>query len=56
VKVVFHILASIACDIFTVPVSRVASKSYFSAVNRVLTDKRTRLSENVFEALVLLKD
>jgi hAT family C-terminal dimerisation region len=45
-----------ACDILAVPVSTVASKSCFSAANRVLTDKRTRLGERVFEALVLLKD
>jgi hAT family C-terminal dimerisation region len=45
-----------ACDILTVPISTVASKSCFSAVNRVLTDKRIRLGERVFEALVLLKD
>jgi HJR/Mrr/RecB family endonuclease len=45
-----------ALDIFTVPVSTIASKSYFSAANRVLTDKRTRLGPDIFEALVLLKD
>jgi hAT family C-terminal dimerisation region len=44
------------CDIFIVLVSTVASESYFSAANRVLTDKRIRLGENVFEPLVLLKD
>jgi hAT family C-terminal dimerisation region len=56
VKGVFPILASIACDILVVPVSTVASESYFSVANRVLTDKRTRLCERVFEALVLLND
>jgi hAT family C-terminal dimerisation region len=56
VKGVFQILASMTCDILTVPISTVASESCFSAVNRVLTDKRTRLGERVFEALVLLKD
>jgi hAT family C-terminal dimerisation region len=55
VKGVFPILASMACDILAVSVSTVASESYFSAANRVLTDKRTRLCERVFEALVLLK-
>jgi hAT family C-terminal dimerisation region len=48
VKDVFPILASMTCDIFVVPVSTVASESCFSAANRVLTDKRTRLGENVF--------
>jgi hAT family C-terminal dimerisation region len=56
VKGVFPILAFMACDIFIVPISTVALKSYFSVANRVLTDKRIRLCENVFEALVLLKD
>jgi hAT family C-terminal dimerisation region len=56
VKGVFQILASMACDILVVPISTVASESCFSAANRVLTDKRTRLGERVFEALVLLKD
>jgi hAT family C-terminal dimerisation region len=55
VKGVFPILASMACDILVISVSTVASESYFSAANRVLTDKRTRLCERVFEALVLLK-
>lgn len=56
VKGVFPILASMACDVFAVPISTVASESCFSAANRVLTDKRTRLGDKVFEALVLLKD
>jgi hAT family C-terminal dimerisation region len=45
-----------ACDIFIVVVSTIAFKSYFKATNRVLTDKRIILDENVFEVLVLLKD
>jgi hAT family C-terminal dimerisation region len=56
VKGVFPILVSMVCDILAVPVSTVASESYFSVANRVLTDKRTILCERVFEALVLLKD
>jgi hAT family C-terminal dimerisation region len=51
----FSILASMTYDIFVVSVSTVASESYFNTANMVLTDKRIRLSENVFEALVLLK-
>jgi hAT family C-terminal dimerisation region len=44
VKGVFPILASMTCEYC------------FSVANRVLTDKRTRLGERIFEALVLLKD
>jgi hAT family C-terminal dimerisation region len=44
------------CDIFVVMVSTVGLEFCFNAANRVLTDKRTRLGENVFQALVLLKD
>jgi hAT family C-terminal dimerisation region len=57
VKGVFPILASMTCDILVVPVSTVVFEYCFSVVaNRVLTDKRIRLGERVFEALVLLKD
>jgi hAT family C-terminal dimerisation region len=56
VKGVFPILSSMALDIFAVPVSTIVSKSYFSAANRVLIDKRTRLGPDVFEALALLND
>ncbi|KAJ3690553.1 hypothetical protein LUZ61_019717 [Rhynchospora tenuis] len=56
VKGVLPILSSMARDIFVVPVSTVASESCFSGANRVLTDKRTRLGPETFEALVLLKD
>lgn len=56
VKGVFPILAAMAHDFFAVPVSTVSSESCFSAANRILTDKRTRLGPNVFEAMVLLKD
>jgi hAT family C-terminal dimerisation region len=45
-----------ACDIFAVSVSTVSSESYFSSVNRILTDKRTKLGANLFEKLVYLKD
>jgi hAT family C-terminal dimerisation region len=37
-------------------VSIVISESYFNTANRVLTDKRTRLDDKIFQALVLLKD
>ncbi|KAJ1701475.1 hypothetical protein LUZ63_001254 [Rhynchospora breviuscula] len=50
------ILASMAHDIFAVPVSTVASESAFSLCNRVLTDDRNRLGNKTFEMLVCLKD
>jgi hAT family C-terminal dimerisation region len=53
---VFLILTAMPCDILVVPVSTVAFESCFSAANRVLTVKRTRLGERVFEPLVLLND
>jgi hAT family C-terminal dimerisation region len=43
-------------DIFTVPVSTVPSESYFSSVNKILTDKRSGLGAKTFERLVCLKD
>jgi hAT family C-terminal dimerisation region len=43
-------------NICIVLVSTFASELYFSAANRVLTDKKMRLGEKIFEALVLLKD
>jgi hAT family C-terminal dimerisation region len=49
-------LAMMARDIFVVPVSTVHSESFFSSANRILTDKRSRLSAKTFERLVCLKD
>jgi hypothetical protein len=43
-------------DIFIVLVSTVAFKSYFSVTNMIVTDKRTRFYEKIFESLVLLND
>jgi hAT family C-terminal dimerisation region len=37
-------------------VSITTSESYFSAANRILSDKRMRLDEKIFQALILLKD
>jgi hAT family C-terminal dimerisation region len=51
----FSILASMACNIFIIMVLTVASKSYFSAPDKFLTDKRMRSNEKIFEVLVLLK-
>jgi hypothetical protein len=45
-----------ARDIFAVYVSTVPSKLYFSLINRILTDKRTKLGSKLFEQLVCNKD
>ncbi|KAL2518993.1 Subtilisin-like protease [Abeliophyllum distichum] len=39
-----------------VPVSTVASESAFSAANRVLDERRSRLKEDILEALICVKD
>jgi hAT family C-terminal dimerisation region len=51
----FPTLISMICDIFIILVSMIASEFCFSVANLVLIDKRTRLSEKVFEAPILLK-
>jgi hAT family C-terminal dimerisation region len=56
VKGVFPTLAFMACDIFVVPISTVAFETCFSTTNMVLTDKRMRFGEKIFEGLILLKD
>ena len=45
-----------ARDLLTVPVSTVASESVFSAGNRVLDERRSRLKEDILEALICVKD
>ncbi|KAF7130578.1 hypothetical protein RHSIM_Rhsim10G0107700 [Rhododendron simsii] len=45
-----------ADDILTVPVSTVASEAAFSAVGRVIFEKRGSLSPDTIEALICLKD
>jgi hAT family C-terminal dimerisation region len=42
-------------DIFAVYVSTVSSELYFSSMNKILTDKRTKLGANLFEKFVFLK-
>ncbi|KAJ4788164.1 Zinc finger BED domain-containing protein RICESLEEPER 2 [Rhynchospora pubera] len=53
---VWPIMSCIARDILAIPVSTVPSESCFSACNRVLTDRRNKLGNKMFEALVCLKD
>jgi hAT family C-terminal dimerisation region len=48
--------AVMACDIFDLPVSIVPSESCFNLANKILTNKRSRLSVKTFERLVCLKD
>jgi hAT family C-terminal dimerisation region len=54
--IVYPTLTMMACDIFTVLVSTVPSKSCFSLTNRILTDKHTKLGANLFKKLVSWKD
>ena len=53
---IYPILATMARDVFAVPVSTVPSESCFSSANRILSDKRSKLGPHVFERLVCLKD
>ncbi|KAJ4802125.1 Zinc finger BED domain-containing protein RICESLEEPER 2 [Rhynchospora pubera] len=53
---VWPTMSCIARDILAIPVSTVPSESCFSACNRVLTDRRNKLGNKMFEALVCLKD
>ncbi|KAI5344310.1 PREDICTED: zinc finger [Prunus dulcis] len=52
----FHVLSIMARDVLTTPVSTVASESAFSAGGHVLDEKRTRLTPQICEALMCLKD
>jgi hAT family C-terminal dimerisation region len=53
---VFPTLTLMSYNIFVILVSTVSFDSYFNTANKVLTDKKMRLGENMFEALILLKD
>ncbi|CAL9012312.1 unnamed protein product [Prunus brigantina] len=52
----FPVLSIMARDVLITPVSTVASESAFSAGGRVLDEKRTRLTPQICEALMCLKD
>jgi hypothetical protein len=45
-------LRKIACDIFAIPVTTVASESAFSTSGRVLSEHRSRLTPDIVEALM----
>ncbi|KAI8547617.1 hypothetical protein RHMOL_Rhmol07G0209200 [Rhododendron molle] len=45
-----------ARDLLTPPVSSVASESAFSAGNRVLDERRSRLAPDILDYLICLKD
>ncbi|KAK2663317.1 hypothetical protein Ddye_001891 [Dipteronia dyeriana] len=49
-------LAAMACDILSIPISTVASKSAFSIGCRVIGEYRTSLNPNVVEATVCTQD
>ncbi|KAJ6817385.1 uncharacterized protein M6B38_412575 [Iris pallida] len=52
----FPVLSNIARDLLMVPVSTVASESYFSASSRMLSDRRSRLKPDILEAIVCVQD
>ncbi|XP_076881755.1 zinc finger BED domain-containing protein RICESLEEPER 2-like [Bidens hawaiensis] len=52
----YPILARMARDFLTIPVSTVASESTFSASGRVITEHRSSLNKATVEALVCTKD
>jgi hAT family C-terminal dimerisation region len=53
---VYPTLAMMARDVFAVLVLTVPSELYFSSANRILTDKRTKLSSKLFDQLVCKED
>ena len=50
------VVSAMAKDLLTPPVSTVASESAFSAGKRVLSELRSRLKEDILEALMWVKD
>ena len=52
----FSVLAKVARDIVVVPASTIASESPYSAVRRVLDEKRSSLMPNVVKICVCKKD
>ena len=52
----FPVVSKIAKDILTIPASTVASEFAFSAGKRVISDRRTRLSEKSVESSICMKD
>ena len=52
----YPVLARMARDFLTIPISTVASESTFSASGRVLDQHRSSLSKETLEALICTKD
>ncbi|XP_022870914.1 zinc finger BED domain-containing protein RICESLEEPER 3-like [Olea europaea var. sylvestris] len=52
----YPVVSKIARDLLTPPVSTVASEAVFSLGGRILSDERSRLIEDILEALICLKD
>ncbi|KAF7146197.1 hypothetical protein RHSIM_Rhsim04G0129200 [Rhododendron simsii] len=52
----YPVLSIMARDLLTPPVSSVASESAFSAGNRVLDERRSRLAPDILDCLICLKD
>ena len=55
-QIKYPVLSIIARDVFTVPVSIIASEAAFSAGRRMVSKKRCNLSPQAIEAVVCLKD
>ncbi|KAF6174690.1 hypothetical protein GIB67_008745 [Kingdonia uniflora] len=55
-EIKFPILAAIARDILTIPVSTIASKAAFSGARRLMADYRSSLAPDTIEATMCLRD
>ena len=55
-KLTYPILAILARDVMSVPVSTVSSESYFSLTGRVIEERRRRLLPHTVEILTCVKD
>ena len=52
----FPVLSRMARDVLTIPVSTIASEQVFNHSGRVLKEQRARLSEDVLEAQMCIKN
>jgi len=52
----FPVLSRMTRDMLTIPVSTLASEQVFSCSGRVLDERRARLSDNILEVVMCIKD